>query len=114
MLFDMRTYVCRPNLMRRHLDVYAQHGFEVQRRHLGDPVLYALTETGPQNSFVHIWAYDSAEDRARRRAAMQADPDWGAYVARSAEAGYLQSQENRLLLPVAFFEHRKPSAGAAA
>ncbi len=107
MLFDMRTYVCRPNLMRKHLDMYALHGFETQRRHLGEPMLYALTETGPQNSFVHIWAYDSAEDRAQRRAAMQADPQWTAYAARSAEAGYLQSQENRLLLPVSFFEHRK-------
>lgn len=86
--------------------MYAQRGFAVQRRHLGEPVLYALTETGVQNSFVHIWAYESAQDRAQRRAAMQADPEWAAYAAQSAEAGYLQSQENRLLLPVSFFEHR--------
>jgi hypothetical protein len=47
----------------------------VQTRYLGQPYLYAITETGPQNSFVHIWAYKSAEDRSARRAAMQADPN---------------------------------------
>lgn len=107
MLFDMRTYVCRPNLMRKHLEMYSQHGFEAQRRHLGEPLLYATTETGIQNSFVHVWAYDSAQDRADRRAAMQADPAWQAYTAMSAEAGYLFSQENRLLVPASFFDVRK-------
>lgn len=111
MLFDMRTYTCRPGTVKAHLALYEREGFPVQRRHLGEPLLYALTETGPQNSYVHIWAFTSAQDRAERRAAMQADPDWIAYLKRSAEAGYLVAQENRLLQPTAFF--RPPGATAA-
>jgi hypothetical protein len=35
---------------------------------------------------------------------MQADPDWIAYMKRSAEAGYLESQNNQLMTPVSFFQ----------
>ena len=52
------------------------------------------------NSFVHIWAYEDAADRAARRAQMAADPEWQAYLKKSAEAGYLVSQTNKILMPV--------------
>ena len=52
------------------------------------------------NSFVHIWAYENAADRAARRAQMAADPEWQAYLKKSAEAGYLVSQTNKILMPV--------------
>jgi len=103
MLFDMRTYTCRPGTIKAHLALYEQQGMAAQKRHLGEPYLYAVTETGPQNSYVHIWAYQSAQDRATKRAAMQADPEWIAYVEQSAQAGYLIAQENRLLVAAPFF-----------
>jgi hypothetical protein len=103
MLYDHRTYVCRPGTIRAQLALYEQHGWEAQRRHLGEPVMYAITETGNVNSYVHVWAYRDADDRARRRAAMAADPQWLAYLKLSAEAGYLVSQENKLLTPTSFF-----------
>jgi hypothetical protein len=53
---------------------------------------------------VHIWAYEDAADRERKRAAMQADPDWQAFLARSGEAGYLESQENWQLNEAPFFK----------
>jgi NIPSNAP len=113
MLFDMRIYTCRPGTLKAHLALYEKEGMQAQRRHLGDPYLYCITETGPQNSFIHVWAYASAADRAERRAAMQADPEWIAYLQRSAEAGYLVTQENRLLTPASFFDpNRTPSRQA--
>lgn len=104
MLYDVRTYVCRPGTIKAHLAIYEEHGFEVQKKHLGEPVLYAQTETGNVNSYIHVWAYKDAADRAQRRAAMQADPGWIAYMKRSAEAGFLQSQNNQLMTPVSFFK----------
>ena len=103
MIFDHRTYVCRPGTIKKHLAIYEEHGWPTQRKHLGEPVLYAATETGNVNSYVHIWAYKDAADRAERRAALQADPAWQDYLGRSAEAGYLISQENKILTPVSFF-----------
>jgi hypothetical protein len=102
-LYDVRTYVCRPGTIRPHLALYAEHGFATQKKHLGEPLAYLQTETGDLNSYVHIWVYQDAGDRAQRRAALQADPQWAEYLKRSADAGYLVSQSNRLMTPVAFW-----------
>ncbi len=104
MLFDHRTYTCKPGTLPKQMALYEKHGMRAQQRHLGKPLFYAVTETGPVNSFVHIWVYEDAADRARKRAAMQADPEWIEYLAMSAEAGHLVSQENKLMVPAPFFE----------
>ncbi len=103
MIYDHRTYRCRPGTLKSQLALYETYGWAAQRRHLGDPVIYALTETGDVNSYVHVWAYVDAADRAARRAAMQADPDWQLYLEKSADAGHLVAQENKILAPVSFF-----------
>lgn len=100
MIYDHRTYCCRPGTIKKHLALYAEFGFPAQRRILGEPVIYAQVETGDVNSFVHIWAYKDPADRAARRAQMAADPEWQAYLKKSAEAGYLVSQTNKILMPV--------------
>ena len=104
MLFDVRTYTCRPGSIKRHLALYADQGMAAQQRHLGEPVFYGVCETGDPNQYVHIWVYHSAADRESKRAAMQADPHWQAYVAASAEAGWLVKQENKLMVDAPFFE----------
>lgn len=103
-IYDHRTYICRPGTIKKHMKLYEEHGWSVQSRHLGKPLLYGSVETGDVNSYVHIWVFESAADRAAKRAALQADPDWQAYLAKSAEAGYLIKQENKILVPAPFFE----------
>ena len=76
MLFDVRTYTCRPGTIKQHLALYEKLGLAPQTRHLGQPVLYGVVETGLVNSYMHVWAYEDAGDRERKRAAMWADPDW--------------------------------------
>lgn len=104
MLFDVRTYTCRPGTIKKHLELYQSTGMAPQTRHLGAPLFYGMGETGDPNQYVHIWVYESAADREKKRAAMQADPDWQAYLAKSAEAGWLISQQNKLLVNAPFFE----------
>ncbi len=103
MLLDIRTYVCRPFTLRAHLTLYEQYGKAAQVRHLGQPLLYAATESGNPNEYTHIWVYEDAADRERRRASMQADPEWLAYLEKSAMLGALESQQNKLVKPVDFF-----------
>ncbi len=103
MLIDHRTYTTRPGGLHKQLALYGEHGFPVQRRLAGDPLAFLVTETGPLNSYVHLWAYENAAHREEVRAALAADPDWKAYLARSAEAGNLVAQENRLMVPASFF-----------
>ena len=71
---------------------------------LDKPLAYMQTETGNVNSYMHIWVYQDAADRATRRQALQSDPEWASYLTKSAEAGYVVSQENRLMTPVPFFK----------
>lgn len=104
MIYDHRTYTCRPGTIKKQLELYAEHGREAQIRNLGKPVLYASTETGDPNSFIHIWVYEDAADRAKKRANMQADPDWQNFLKLNAEAGYLVAQKNCILIPAPFFE----------
>jgi hypothetical protein len=102
MLIDHRTYATRPGALQKQLALYAEHGFPVQRRLAGDPLAFLVTETGPLNSYVHLWRYEDAAHRAQVRSALQADPAWIAYLAKSAEAGNIVAQENRLMVPAAF------------
>jgi hypothetical protein len=102
MLLDVRTYTCRAGRLKPQLELYEQYGLKAQTRHLGQPFAFLITETGPINTYIHIWAYENAGDRETRRAAMQADPEWQDYLRRSAEAGNLVAQENRLMTPASF------------
>ena len=43
MLFDVRTYTCRPGMVKAHLALYEKEGYPVQSRHLGRPLLYGTT-----------------------------------------------------------------------
>jgi len=103
MLLDVRTYTCKPGTIKKHLALYERMGKAPQTKHLGQPFAYLVTETGNPNQYLHIWAYENAADREKRRAAMQADPDWIAYLEESAKLGALEAQQNRLMKPVDFF-----------
>ena len=102
MLFDHRTYKCRPGALQNHVKLYEEFGRAPQTRHLGEPLAWLITETGELNTFVHIWGYRDAADRAARRAAMQADPEWQEFLRRSAEAGYLVEQRTQLMTAAPF------------
>lgn len=104
MLYDVRTYTCRAGTIKKHLALYAEHGYAVQSRHLGKPLAYLQTETGNVNSYLHIWVYQDAADREARRKALQKDPEWATYLSKSAEAGFLISQQNTLMTEVPFFQ----------
>lgn len=107
MIFDHRAYCCKPGTVPLQLALYEKYGKAPQEKHLGKPVLYGITETGKINSYIHVWAYEDTADRAKRRAAMQADPDWQAFLKRSAEAGHLLTQENQILTAAPFFDLKR-------
>jgi hypothetical protein len=101
-LVDHRTYKVRPGGMSRQLAIYEKHGLAPQTRHLGSPLAFLVAETGELNTYVHLWAYEDAGDRATRRAAMMADPDWQTFLKEVAAAGLLVEQRTSLMVPAAF------------
>ena len=108
MLYDVRTYECKPGTIKKHLELYEKHGLSPQKRNLGKPLAYLVGETGNPNRYIHIWVYLNAADREEKRKRMNADPDWQKYLNKSHEAGYLIRQENQLMQNVDFFHHDLP------
>lgn len=104
MIFDHRTYTCAPGTVQLQFAIYDQYGRAAQEKHLGKPIFYGIVETGPLNSYVHIWRYSDAADRTARRAALRADPAWQTFLEKNAEAGYLQTQSTMILTAATFFE----------
>jgi len=101
MIGDHRTYTLRPGTMKDYLELYEREGMPAQTRHLGRPVgWYSSMDIGPLNQIVHMWAYEDLADRAWRRAAMQADPEWQAFVKKASTM--LVTMENKILAPAPF------------
>jgi hypothetical protein len=102
LLVDHRTYRIKPGHTQTHLKIYEQYGFKAQTRHLGMPIAYMYAESGDVNTVVHNWAYEDAADRAKRRVAMFADPEWQVYLQKLNESGLLLEQKTSLMIPAGF------------
>jgi hypothetical protein len=101
-LVDVRTYRVKPGKLPQELELYAKRGLAPQIRHLGAPLAYLHAESGDLNTMVHLWTFEDAADRARRRAAMMSDPEWLTYLKLADEAAYLLEQQNSLMVPASF------------
>ena len=104
MLFDHRTYKTKPGTLPAQVKLYEDYGLKAQVKHLGEPLAWMMTESGEMNTYVHIWVYENAADREKRRAAMQADPDWQLFVKKSGEAGNVVEMTTKLMTPAAFMK----------
>lgn len=102
MLLDVRTYKTQPGRVPAQLELYQKYGYPVQLRYMGEPLCYAVAESGELNTFTHVWVYASAADREEKRARMAQDPDWKVYLAENVKAGYIVEQKNTLMIPAAF------------
>lgn len=102
MIVEQRTYTFKMGKLPEYLSVYESEGLPIQREYLPNCVGYYVTEIGPLNQIVHLWAYDSFEHRAECRARMRADPRWPGYLAKIHPL--LETQRTKLLHPAPFFD----------
>ncbi|HSI39520.1 MAG TPA: NIPSNAP family protein [Xanthobacteraceae bacterium] len=100
MLYEMRTYRLKTGTVPAYVKLVAEEGIAIQQAHLGTLVGYFTGEIGPLNEIVHIWAYQSLDDRAARRARLAADPAWQAFLPKIQ--ALIEVMENKILLPTAF------------
>lgn len=102
MIVEERIYTLKIGKAAEYLKLYEQEGMPIQRPILGGFLGYYFTDVGPLNTVVHMWAYEDAADRAQRRAQLQADPRWKAFLPKLAVL--MERQENRILHPASFWE----------
>ncbi len=74
----------------------------VQTDHLGQLIGFFFTEIGVVNQVVHIWAYESLDDRLVRRARMAQDERWQTFSRKNRELAAVERLESVLMRPTAF------------
>jgi len=100
MIVEERIYTLHPGMAGAYMKNYEENGLAVQQPILGNMVGYFYTEFGPLNQVIHMWGYDSFEERARRRAELMKDERWQANLQKARPM--IRAQENKLLIPAPF------------
>lgn len=102
MIVEQRTYTLRPLRTRDFLALYERAALPLQKKYLGHLVGFFVSEVGPLNQVVHLWAFESLAERERRRALMEKDPGWPVYVDALRELDVILQQETKMLRSVSF------------
>jgi hypothetical protein len=97
-LVDHRIYTIRMRKMPEFLDVFNRMAMPILMETLGNPLGFWVSSVGPQNQFVHLWAYQDMADFERRSRARDTHPDFPAYL--SASEHLVAAQETRLVRAV--------------
>lgn len=96
MIYEIRTYNFRPGTAPEWMKRFGE-AYPTRAKY---SPLFGLwrTEIGPLNQVVHMWAYESLQQRADIREAATKDPS-GAWPP-SGGRDFLVSQENDILMPI--------------
>lgn len=100
MIVEMRTYVLNPGHQAAFLECMGREGILIERAILGRLLGFYTSEIGTLNQVIHLWGYDSFEDRQRRRQTLAADPAWQQFVPKVMP--FIRDMRNQLLQPAPF------------
>jgi hypothetical protein len=100
MIFEQRDYQVFTGKLPELVRLYETEGIAIQQEVLGGFVGAFTVDVGVLSTYTHFWRYDSYEQRAERRASLQARDDWKAFLAKIQPL--IHSQQNRILVPTAF------------
>ncbi|MDA1326437.1 MAG: NIPSNAP family protein [Proteobacteria bacterium] len=97
MIIEQRIYTLHPGKVPEYMRLYEAEGLTAQEPILGKLVGWYAVDFGPQNQIIHMWAYDSYEERARRRAELGKSAAWQAFLPKILPL--ILRQENKTLIP---------------
>jgi hypothetical protein len=99
-IVEERTYHVYTGRLAEVVRLYAEEGTAVQQQHLGNLIGAFTVDIGDVSSIVQLWGYDSLGEREQRRAALQADDRWKAFL--KVLTPHIHTQRNRILVPTSF------------
>jgi hypothetical protein len=97
-LVDHRIYTIRLRKMNEFIEVFNRLAMPILMQTLQHPLGFYVSQVGPLNQFVHLWAYADLADYERRCRARDSHPDFPAYLAASEHL--ITAQETRLVRAV--------------
>ena len=102
MIVEHRTYTLKALHTGEFLKLYERAALPLQIKYLGHMIGFYVSEIGPLNEVVHLWGFASLAERERRRALMEADPDWAPYRQGLLELNVVIDQNTKILRSTSF------------
>ena len=100
MIVEQRDYHVFTGKLNELVTLYETEGIELQERYLGNLLGVFTTDIGALSTYTSMWGYESFAEREKRRARLQADDAWKAFLAKIQPL--IHTQQNRILVPTPF------------
>jgi len=100
MIVEQRDYHVITGKLNELVTLYETEGIELQQSYLGNLLGVFTTDIGALSTYTSLWGYDDFAQREERRAKLQADEQWKAFLAKIQPL--IHTQQNRILVPTAF------------
>jgi hypothetical protein len=100
MIVEERDYHVTTGKLAELVKLYETEGIELQKSYLGNLIAVFTTDIGALSTYTSLWAYDNFAEREERRARLQADDNWKAFLAKIQPL--IHTQHNRILVPTSF------------
>ena len=97
MIVEERIYTLHPGGVAKYMKLYEDEGFAIQEPILGNLVGWYFADWGTLNQIIHMWGYDSHEERTKRRAVRGNSFEWQGFAAKMRPL--IRTQENKCLHP---------------
>jgi hypothetical protein len=100
MIVEQRDYHVYTGKLPELVRLYEAEGIPIQQEILGGLVGAFTVDVGALSTYTTLWRYDSYGEREERRARLQADERWQAFLAKVQPL--MHTQQNRVLVPTSF------------
>ena len=100
MLVEQRDYHVYTGKLNELVKLYASEGIELQQAYLGNLLGVFTTDVGALSTYTSLWGYENYAEREERRAKLQADERWQAFLGKIQPL--IHTQQNRILVPTSF------------
>ena len=78
MIYELRTYTVKPGTLGDMVKAASTVSADIRKNDYGKLEGYWMTEIAPLNQVLHMWSYNSFEERAKLRADLAKNPRWTA------------------------------------
>ena len=102
MIYELRTYTLKVRALPKVLQLFAER---LEHRQKYSPLgAFWYTEIGPLNQIIHVWPYESLDERDRVRAEAGKDPNWPPPVHE-----YIDVMTSEIMIPFPSSPELKPA-----
>ena len=79
-IVDFRSYTLNHGMLNHFLMIYKKNGIRLQSKYWNDNLGYFTTFTGTQNQIIHLWGFNSYEEKDNRRNQLMHSEEWKNYL----------------------------------